>query len=95
MPPVQQQLFPLRVDESKLGPNQQAVLTHIDRWGTIAVRGAGRIVYHNRGVRDPGRVPKEWLTAAGFRVLISLRQRGLICSRRDGQWIRKPQRGLA
>lgn len=92
---AQERLFPLRVDESKLGSNQRDVLARIDRYGGVRVREAGRIVYINRGVRDPGRLPKDWLTAAGFRVLISLRRRGLVQSHRHGVWTRKPQRGLA
>jgi hypothetical protein len=92
---VQERLFPLRVDETKLGSNQQDVLARIDRYGSVRVREAGRIVYINRGVRDPSRLPKEWLAAAGFRVLISLRRRGLVRCSRDGLWLRKPQRGLA
>jgi hypothetical protein len=74
----------------RLGPNQQAVLARLERYGTVRVREAGRIVYLNRGHRDPGRVPADWLEGAGLRVLISLRRKGLVRSRRDGVWtIRK------
>ena len=76
----------------RLGANQQAVLARIDRYGWVRVREAGRIVCINRGHSDPGRVPREWLEGAGLRVLISLRRHGLVRSRRDGVWIRKPQR---
>lgn len=86
---------PARPKPPRLGVNQHAVLARIDRYGWVRVREAGRIVYLNRGHRDPGRVPKEWLESAGLRVLISLRRRGLVRSRRDGVWIRKPKRGLA
>jgi len=84
--PAQQRLFPLRVDESKLGSNQRAVLARLERYGRIRVREAGRIVYLNRGHHDPGRVPADWLESAGLRVLISLRRKGLARSRRDGCW---------
>lgn len=83
----QQRLFPLAVDESKLGPNQRDVLKRIDRHGSIGVRHAGRVVYANRG-RNPDRIEKDFLRSAGFRVLISLKQRGLVRSRPDGYWIR-------
>lgn len=76
---TQERLFPLAVDESKLGPNQRDVLVWIDRWGEISPRVAGRIVYRNRG-QNPDRIDKEWLAAAGFRVLISLKERGLVTS---------------
>jgi hypothetical protein len=71
---------------ARLGPNQQAVLRRLERCGKIRVREAGRIVYINRGHRDPGRVPADWLESAGLRVLISLRRKGLARSRPDGCW---------
>jgi hypothetical protein len=70
----------------RLGPNQQAVLNRLERYGTVRVREAGRIVYRNRGHHDPGRVPADWLETAGLRVLISLRRKGLARSRHDGCW---------
>lgn len=70
----------------RLGRNQQAVLARLERCGKVRVREAGRIVYINRGHRDPGRVPADWLETAGLRVLISLRKRGLVRSRPDGLW---------
>lgn len=74
----------------RLGPNQRAVLERLERYGVVRVREAGRIVYRNRGHHDPSRVPTDWLEAAGFRVLISLRRKGLVRSRPDGCWtIRK------
>lgn len=79
------------VDESKLGPNQQDVLARIDRFGSIGLRAAGRVVYRNRD-RDPDRIDKAWLESAGWRVLISLRQRGLVRRRPDGLWIRRRRR---
>jgi hypothetical protein len=92
-PATQQQLFPLALDESKLGPNQQDVLAWIDRWGSISVREAGRIVYRNRR-QNPDRIDKAWLEAAGFRVLISLRERDLLTSEwgRAGLWRRRGAR---
>lgn len=87
---AQQRLFPLAVDESKLGSNQRDVLAWIDRWGSISPRVAGRIVYRNRR-QNPDRIDKDWLAAAGFRVLISLRERGLLTSERGraGLWRRR------
>lgn len=73
----------------RLGTNQQAVLARIDRYGCVRVREAGRIVFLNRGHRDPTRVPREYLESAGLRVLISLRKHGLVRSRRDGVWMRQ------
>ena len=70
----------------RLGPNQRAVLARLERYGAVRVREAGRIVYRNRGHRDPGRVPSDWLESAGLRVLISLRRKGLARSRPDGCW---------
>lgn len=91
----QERLFPLAVDESKLGPNQRDVLARIDRYGEISARAAGRIVYRNRG-QNPDRIDKAWLTSAGFRVLISLRERGLLTSDRGrtGLWRRRRRRPL-
>jgi hypothetical protein len=90
---TQDRLFPLALDESKLGANQRDVLAWIDRWGSISVRVAGRVVYRNRG-QDPDRIDKEWLRAEGLRVLISLRQRGLLRSERGptGLWRRRKQK---
>jgi hypothetical protein len=93
---AQERLFPLEVDESKLGSNQRDVLAWIDRWGSISPRVAGRIVYRNRR-QDPNRIDGDWLTAAGFRVLISLRDRGLLTSEwgRTGLWRRRRREGIA
>jgi hypothetical protein len=85
---TQQRLFPQPIDESKLGPNQQEVLARIDRFGGIGVRAAGRIVFANRGA-NPDRVPKEWLSREGWRVLISLKDRGLLTYDRRGVWTRR------
>lgn len=70
----------------RLGPNQAAVLARLQRYGSVRVREAGRIVYLNRGHTDPGRVPADWIETAGLRVLVSLRRRGLVRSSRDGRW---------
>lgn len=72
-----------------LGPNQRAVLRRLERCGKVRVREAGRIVYINRGHRDPGRVPADWLESAGLRVLISLRRHGLV-RHRNGIWTIRP-----
>jgi hypothetical protein len=85
----QERLFAVPLDESKLGPNQQDVLSWIDRWGWVSVRAAGRIVYRNRGYRDPDRIPEDRVESAGWRVLLSLKRRGLIVSRRQHRWCRK------
>ncbi len=90
---TQERLFPLAVDESKLGPNQRDVLARIDLYGEISVRAAGRIVYRNRR-QNPDRIDKAWLEAAGFSVLISLKNRGLLTSDfgRAGLWRRRRRR---
>jgi hypothetical protein len=71
-----------------LGPNQRDVLARIDLHGWVGLREAGRIVYANRG-RNPERIHKDHLEQAGWRVLISLRKRGLIRSSRYGRWARR------
>lgn len=71
----------------RLGANQLAVLRRLERYGNVRVREAGRIVYRNRGHLDPGRIPADWIEAAGLRVLVSLRRRGLVRSRKDGVWV--------
>ena len=70
----------------RLGPNQQAVLARLEKYGHLRAREAGRIVYRNRGHHDPSRVPADWLESAGLRVLISLRRKGLVRGDRDGRW---------
>lgn len=85
---TQERLFPLAIDESKLGSNQRGVLARIDRYGSIRLREAGRIVYINRG-RNPNRIGSEWIESAGWRVLLSLSRRGLVRRRRGGLWVRK------
>lgn len=87
---TQDRLFPLALDESKLGSNQRAVLAWIDRWGSVSARVAGRVVYRTRG-QDPERIDKDWLRAEGLRVLISLRDRGLVTSGRGrlASWRRR------
>ena len=86
---VQQRLFPVARPAAPLGPNQRDVLARIDRFGSIGVREAGRIVYSNRG-RNPDRIEKDFLRSAGFRVLISLRDRGLVrCPWGETRWVRK------
>lgn len=91
---VQQRLFPVAVKETTLGTNQRDVLARIDKYGAIGVRHAGRIVYANRG-RNPDLIDKDWLRSAGFRVLLSLKRRGLVRSRPDGRWCRTKSRALA
>jgi hypothetical protein len=91
---AQQRLFPLAFDESKLGPNQRDVLARIDRWGYVRPREAGRIVYLNRGI-DPNRIGVAWLESAGWRVLISLRRRGLVYGSRDRRFHRAASKAAA
>jgi hypothetical protein len=82
-------LPPPTVDESKLGPNQRAVLERIDRFGDVGTREAGRIVYRRRGW-NPDRIDKEWLARTGLSVLVSLRSRGLVfCRKADSRWLRR------
>lgn len=82
---------PRKPAQPRLGRNQRAVLARLERYGAVRVREVGRIVYLNRGHRDPGRVPTDRVEAAGLRVLVSLRRRGLVRSHRDGRWTIRPK----
>lgn len=87
---TQERLFEPAFDETRLGHNQRAVLAWIDRWGSISVRAAGRIVYRQRGHRDPDRVPAERVESAGWRVLLILKRHGLIaCGWKEEVWRRR------
>lgn len=86
--PAQPTLFaPPAVDERRLRDDQRTVLEAIDKLGGITADAAGRISYRVRGWRVP---PLEWTPATGRRLLVRLRELGLVKQRRrDGLWVRR------